>query len=77
MKGSGMPGDAVPDIFNEAGAPDRDEFVLNQGFSREGAASAYQALCRRNRLWINGLGPSYFTALLRRLGDPARTCLSR
>jgi hypothetical protein len=30
----------------------------------EGARSAYKALGRRQRLWVSGLGPSYFTKLL-------------
>lgn len=30
----------------------------------EGAASAYKALSRHQRLWVSGLGPSYFTKLM-------------
>jgi hypothetical protein len=30
----------------------------------EGARSAYKSLGRRQRLWVSGLGPSYFTKLL-------------
>ncbi|OUS97295.1 hypothetical protein CA951_02815 [Rhodococcus sp. NCIMB 12038] len=46
--------DAAPKRFAEA----------LQVVRGEGPESAYKALSYRSRLWINGLGPSYFTKFL-------------
>jgi hypothetical protein len=49
--------------FTDATAPQRftDALKLVRG---EGPESAYKALSRRGRLWIQNLGPSYFTKFL-------------
>lgn len=43
----------------------------------DGVASAYRALSRRQRLWIPGLGPSYFTKLMYFAGFGAKPYLSQ
>lgn len=42
----------------------------------EGPASAYKALSRYQRLWVSGLGPSYFTKLMYFAGYGAKPYLS-
>lgn len=43
----------------------------------EGAVSAYKALSRYQKLWVRGLGPSYFTKLMYFAGYDAKPYLSR
>ena len=43
----------------------------------EGPASAYKALSRNQRLWISGLGPSYFTKLMYFAGYGAKPYISQ
>lgn len=43
----------------------------------EGPASAYKALSRRQRLWVRGLGPSYFTKLMYFAGYGAKPYLAQ
>ncbi|TXH23456.1 MAG: hypothetical protein E6R06_14980 [Mycobacterium sp.] len=43
----------------------------------EGPASAYKALSKRQRLWVSGLGPSYFTKLMYFAGYGAKPYLSQ
>lgn len=43
----------------------------------EGPASAYKALSRYERLWVSGLGPSYFTKLMYFAGFGAKPYLSQ
>lgn len=43
----------------------------------EGAASAYKAMGRHQRLWIAGLGPSYFTKLMYFAGYDAKPYISQ
>jgi hypothetical protein len=47
----------------QATAPHRLTDALNL-VRGEGAESAYRALLRGGRLWVNGLGPSYFTKFM-------------
>lgn len=42
----------------------------------EGPRSAYKALSRRQRLWVSGVGPSYFTKLMYFAGYGAKPHLS-
>lgn len=43
----------------------------------EGPASAYRALSRHQRLWVSGLGPSYFTKLMYFAGYGAKPYMSQ
>ena len=43
----------------------------------EGPISAYKALSRHQRLWVRGLGPSYFTKLMYFAGYDAKPYLSQ
>jgi hypothetical protein len=43
----------------------------------EGPASAYKALSRYQRLWVSGLGPSYFTKLMYFAGYGAKPYMSQ
>jgi hypothetical protein len=44
-----MPGDVVPDLFTGGCVPERDQFVLDQGFSRD--LSYCRGLLPDDRMW--------------------------
>lgn len=66
---------AIKPLFDDNAAPRLAEAI--RVVRGEGPASAYRALSRRQRLWVPGLGPSYFTKLMYFAGYGAKPYLSQ